>query len=333
MEGTGLVREHGTYACYSFGPEPGGDTSKGCRCDPCRAAVRDYERERRRRAEPAYVSATPAREHVAWLSTQGVGLKQVAKMAGVSHGSLWKLVYGKRHADGSQVPSKRIRPEAAAAILAVTPSAGAGGSRVPAGPVWADVQSLLARGWTKSKISAAIGQNGRGLQLGAELVTRRNAAAIRALLDQPVPTDVGRAWSAHHRAAAESVEPEDREQRLRDDARRAEATNRQRRYRDGEDYEPVPMDDIDVLFTEMAEVLEHRIDQAAWRHRRACKGKPAWMFFPSRGDTKTLQAAKAVCATCPVSAECLSANLAVPDGVFGGTSGKERRDLRREAAA
>src|SRR5690606_32073167 len=108
----GAVREHGTYAAYVFGPE-GSDTANGCRCPACRDARRDYEARRKQRAAPPYVSATPAREHIAWLGRHGVGLKRIAEVSGVSHGALWKLVYGRTRADGTRRTSERIRPETA----------------------------------------------------------------------------------------------------------------------------------------------------------------------------------------------------------------------------
>lgn len=297
------MREHGTFACYKFGPT-GGDHRRGCRCDPCRAANTAYYYVRKRRVAPPYVSATPAREHLAWLATRGVGLKTVAKVSGVSQGALWKLMYGKRRPDGTQRPSKRIRPDTASKILAVTPADGAGGSRVPAGPVWDDVNRLLARGWTKRAIARAIGSGTEnGLQIGGQVVTRRNARAIRALLDRPVPADVGRAWSAHHQANAES-EPES-----------------------------APLVPGDEVTLRLVELLEARIDENPWRRRAACAGKPPWLFFPTRGDHATLVAAKAVCATCPVSRECLAANLHERDGVYGGLSGRERRDMRTQEPA
>jgi WhiB family redox-sensing transcriptional regulator len=302
------VREHGTFACYKFGPE-GRDHRNGCRCAPCRAANTAYYHERKRRDVPPYVSAGPAREHIQWLSSQGVGLKQVAKESGVSQGALWKLVYGKRKPDGSQVPSKRIRPETAAAILAMTPADGAGGSRVPAGPTLEFVERLVAAGVPKVRIAERIGQTGPGLQLGSTLVTRRHARAIAAMAAE---LDAGTlATVRHHRNGDTVVAPPAAP----------------------EDFEPVALDDIDTLMLEMAEMLEARADQAEWRHRRACKGKPSWMFFPARGDSKTLDAAKAVCATCPVSAQCLAANLGQKVGVWGGTSENERRALRKQEAA
>jgi WhiB family redox-sensing transcriptional regulator len=58
------------------------------------------------------------------------------------------------------------------------------------------------------------------------------------------------------------------------------------------------------------------------------------LFFPvgSTGPAiAQLEAAKAVCATCPVSAECLQWALATgqDSGVWGGTSEEERRAMRR----
>tara|TARA_R110000868_G_scaffold179249_1_gene419214 strand:- start:123 stop:323 length:201 start_codon:yes stop_codon:yes gene_type:complete len=49
------------------------------------------------------------------------------------------------------------------------------------------------------------------------------------------------------------------------------------------------------------------------------KGEPAWP-------------AKAVCATCPVTDECLEYGLRIKaDGVYGGTTGKDRRAMIAES--
>jgi Transcription factor WhiB len=72
-----------------------------------------------------------------------------------------------------------------------------------------------------------------------------------------------------------------------------------------------------------------------WRVRAACRGEDPELFFPV-GDwgpalVAQLAAAKAVCARCPVVAECLSfAVLALPEGVAGGLTGEERRALRAQ---
>lgn len=81
----------------------------------------DYNRHRNRmmaygRWQP-YVDAQPAREHVMALRAAGMGPKRIAELSGVPHGSLAKLIYGDPRRD--LAPSKRIRPETEARILAV----------------------------------------------------------------------------------------------------------------------------------------------------------------------------------------------------------------------
>lgn len=61
----------------------------------------------------------------------------------------------------------------------------------------------------------------------------------------------------------------------------------------------------------------------------ACNGTDPDMFFPNRGES--LEPAKSVCAKCVVREECLEYALANGEryGVWGGTSERERRRLRR----
>ncbi len=61
----------------------------------------------------------------------------------------------------------------------------------------------------------------------------------------------------------------------------------------------------------------------------SCRGVDPDIFFPDRGDS--LAPAKAVCAECIVRDECLEYALANGErfGVWGGTSERERRRIRR----
>ena len=73
---------------------------------------------------------------------------------------------------------------------------------------------------------------------------------------------------------------------------------------------------------------------ADWRTRAACRGMDTDMFFPERGDGAAVDAAKAVCGTCPVAADCLDEAINLPDGwgafgIWGGTSGRQRRIMVR----
>jgi hypothetical protein len=54
------------------------------------------------------------------------------------------------------------------------------------------------------------------------------------------------------------------------------------------------------------------------------------VFFPGRGDQKVMEAAKAVCATCSVSSDCLdyAQRTSQHVGIWGGMSERQRRDLR-----
>lgn len=291
------IREHGTRAKYVV---------EKCRCDLCRASTREYERERRTRAVPAYVGADRARQHVRYLSENGVGLKQVVKVSGVSQGAIWKLMYGK---DGR--PSKRIRRDTEQAILAVTVDQAAGGSREPAGPTWDAISELLRRGWTKRAIARAVTGNpdANGLQVGEDLVERATARAVRALLDQPVPPRVTRFGEREARPPTEGEI---------------------RRYSRWD--ETPEADDVSDRLVDLPDLrLPDGLD-LSWRAQGACRRPefPLWMFFPARGDVRMLRAAKAVCARCPVHVECLDFAVQTNSlGVWGGTSEKERRDLRR----
>jgi WhiB family transcriptional regulator, redox-sensing transcriptional regulator len=71
-----------------------------------------------------------------------------------------------------------------------------------------------------------------------------------------------------------------------------------------------------------------------WRHRAACRDEDPELFFPisevGPGARQAAQA-KAVCARCPVREQCLRYALdnGLDDGIFGGTTERERRALTR----
>lgn len=68
-----------------------------------------------------------------------------------------------------------------------------------------------------------------------------------------------------------------------------------------------------------------------YRARAACRDADPELFFPTdeRPGSDGVLAAKAVCARCPVWAECLAESLDRRDrhGVFGGLAPDERRAL------
>ncbi len=190
------ARAHGTYVKYVV---------ERCGCEPCRAANRDYERRRQRAmARPdelwlPYVPAGPARRHLAALARQGVGLKTVAKLTGLAHRALTKIVYG--DAVRGMAPSKRVRSETLVAILGVQVDQAGGGQKVPAGQTWALLDELIAAGYTRSFLGAALGSRAKhpSLQIRRDQVRASTARAVEALhrrlIDQQAPPRRSR-WSS-----------------------------------------------------------------------------------------------------------------------------------------
>lgn len=178
-------RSHGSHAKYAI---------ERCRCDDCRRAQREYNRNRLRQlARPdgvwrPYVDAGPAREHIEWLASCGIGLKSVASIGGLAHGTLSKLVYG----DPSRglAPSKRIRSATAEKILAVMPRAAAGAQRIPAGPTWKLLDELVARGWSRSELSRRLGCATPALQISHTRVLASTARRVEALYAELIQVPV-----------------------------------------------------------------------------------------------------------------------------------------------
>lgn len=76
----------------------------------------------------------------------------------------------------------------------------------------------------------------------------------------------------------------------------------------------------------------------SWHVDAACIGQPVSFFFPRPGEGH--ERANRICAGCPVSTQCLNAELdamrrgAETRGVFAGTSARQRErmlDARRTA--
>lgn len=71
-------------------------------------------------------------------------------------------------------------------------------------------------------------------------------------------------------------------------------------------------------------------DDDQWRLYALCREYDSSMWFPPHGTPlPQINAAKAICATCPVKHACLEAGMDEHYGIWGGTSETERRILRR----
>jgi WhiB family transcriptional regulator, redox-sensing transcriptional regulator len=69
---------------------------------------------------------------------------------------------------------------------------------------------------------------------------------------------------------------------------------------------------------------------SSWRDQAACRGLDPEIFYPVSDDEA--DAAKAVCAACPVRGACLEYALAnrERDGIWGGATERERRRMIRQ---
>jgi len=176
--------EHGTRNAYVL---------DRCRCRACRDANSGHQaRIDRLKAygqfDP-FVDAAPVLEHVRTLQASGMGLKRIAHVAGVAHGGLTKLVYGKRQADGTYRPTKRMRKETAARVLAVKPELDllAPATVVDATGARRRLRALVAHGWSMRQLARRMGMTesnfGRVIK-GDDQMHASTARKARDLYDQ-----------------------------------------------------------------------------------------------------------------------------------------------------
>jgi hypothetical protein len=95
------------------------------------------------------------------------------------------------------------------------------------------------------------------------------------------------------------------------------------------------------VVTPIVRLLVAAVVDPAWRRQAACTqlgldaGEATRMFYPDPGDTAAVDAAKAVCAACPVRQVCFDDAMANGEryGVWGGLSEEERAEERRRLRA
>ena len=77
-------------------------------------------------------------------------------------------------------------------------------------------------------------------------------------------------------------------------------------------------------------ILGFQEGDTSWVRKAACREKDTSMFFPGRGDSQSMNAARKVCADCPVIDDCLAYAIRTDQefGVWGGKSIREREAMR-----
>lgn len=80
-------------------------------------------------------------------------------------------------------------------------------------------------------------------------------------------------------------------------------------------------------------MLPMRDDDARWQDLAVCYGMDPSIFYAAEmsGSDTDYDAARGVCAACPVQSACLEHALARPEkfGMWGGVSAEGRRKIRR----
>lgn len=151
----------------------------GCRCLPCRAANSNAETRYRRlrmtgRGNPI-VDAAAMRRHVERLSTQGLGYKRVARLAGVSISTVGDVLFGRQDGVRRAIADRVLKVRATLDVLA--PSA-----LIPVGPTKAIVDRLMRDGYPAARLATLLGYRSPKLQiLRSPTITVRNARRVRDL--------------------------------------------------------------------------------------------------------------------------------------------------------
>ena len=121
-----------------------------CRCKICSAASRVYhQRWRERHPNPnRLVSAERTWRHLCELSEQGVGVRSVADVTGLSTARLGSIRAGSKG---------RVTLSTERRVLSVTAEAYAGGAKVPAGKAKRMVKALRREGFTYKRLGDETG--------------------------------------------------------------------------------------------------------------------------------------------------------------------------------
>lgn len=198
--------EHGTLVAYKIDL---------CRCESCTAANRRYVTRRERLIIygqwAPFVDAAPVRDHVRALSAAGIGNRRIAALAGISISTISTLLYGRP----GRPPKQHLRPETAAAILAVRADLDSLAPRAlidSAGTV-RRLQALACLGWSVGEQARRLGirtTNYSTLQRRTR-VTAATARAVRALYEQlsmtPAPDTMPGVVRARRAAARKGYLP------------------------------------------------------------------------------------------------------------------------------
>jgi DNA-binding CsgD family transcriptional regulator len=197
--------QHGTRAAY---------VKDQCRCAKCTAvntaASNEMHRERTFGRWEPYLDSGPTRAHIEDLRAAGIGVDQVAKLAGLSSSHVRGLIYP---SSTGRPPYQRVRRETAERILAVPvdDSSRAANSHVDATGTRRRLQALIAVGWAQAWLARELHRSPANFRRSmiADTVTARTAQLVNEmyerLWDAPPPQHTTGQRNASDAARAHAV--------------------------------------------------------------------------------------------------------------------------------
>jgi hypothetical protein len=172
--------QHGTRAAY---------VRDQCRCPECTAvntaASNQVHRERTFGRWEPYLDVGPCRAHIDDLRAAGIGVDQIAKLAGLSSSHVRGLIYP---SSTGKPPYRRVRRETAERILAVpvADSSRAANSHVDATGTRRRLQALTAVGWAQAWLARELHRSPANLRrsMTSESVTARTAQLVNDMYER-----------------------------------------------------------------------------------------------------------------------------------------------------
>jgi hypothetical protein len=163
---------------------PAGDLNAyrkdGCRCYPCSGAWGTYCKRQKASDWKPFVDARPVRDHLAYLSANGVGLRQVAKITGIARTNLQAMTEPDR--------PRGVRTHLAEKILAIRPNIDTVGDRayLDATGTYRRLQALVALGFSTHYLAQRLGWRQGSMRVvpSRPHVQGAFARAVRDLYDE-----------------------------------------------------------------------------------------------------------------------------------------------------
>lgn len=140
--------KHGTHSCYS----------KGCRCEPCRVAHREYERHAKRRRDRArngtdiyeskFTDTAEVIAHIEFLASKGIGAGTISAKTGLDRQNIRRIARGEQ---------KKVSREVAEKVLAVSSLPYMKGNFVSSDPLKKLIKKLNKHGISGTDIGRQAG--------------------------------------------------------------------------------------------------------------------------------------------------------------------------------